>query len=169
MKKCLCGTPGGLMAEIVAVQVDQFIEPPKLSGIFEVFEERMNHFEKAVYTVMHRIQQQIETNVNSLASPETASDKKGAIESEIKVLADKFAMAKGLLYFSIQDRLNRWNIRLGVSQGFKIAIPEETEAVKTISIAIPVPEELAEMLKSVFESSKDEKDIHSDPPSKAFH
>lgn len=149
MSKCVCSEGSSIMAEILAVKPDQYIEPEKGKGIFEVLDERMNDFEKAAFTVMKRYQMAIKEKVDLIESGEPKIREKSALEAEINFLRDKRAMVLHLMYFSIQDRLNRWGTPLGVSKGFKIIIPdeEENQSVKSITIAIPAGVILADILK----------------------
>lgn len=149
MKNSFCMNAGNLMTKVMQITSDQFIDPPKNSGIFEVLDERMNDFEKAVYTVMSRTQVSITELEEKRECAKLPSGKKTSLAREAKELEDQFQMLKGILYFSIQDRLNRWGCRLGVSKGFKIVIPEEEVAI----IRISVPSEFHKVFKKLASQS----------------
>ena len=84
---------------------------------------------------------------------ETPANKKGILNSEIRVLKMKFSYVKDPMYFSINDRLDLWDRSLGVSQGFKIVIPEVEEIVQVIEIPIELPPELSEKIKAILEKA----------------
>lgn len=161
MTECFCGyCNGGIMAEILAVKPEEYIEPKKSSGTFESIGETMNDFEKKAFTVMERYKVVMKEKFNLIESEEIENKEKEIIKVEIMVLDDKRDMVRGLLYFSIQDRLNLWGVsRLGVSAGFKIIIPDEeaNSERETTTIAIPIGMILQDILKGVLSSALKEK------------
>jgi hypothetical protein len=160
MKECFCSnvTEGSLMATVLAITPDQYIEPEKAGGIFEPLEERMNDFEKCLYTVMSQLVAQIKQMEAEIKSEEISIKQAKANSAEIKELNDKRQMLKSLMYLSIQNRLNIWNKHLGVSQGFKIIFPDESACREGIAIEVPMPNFISDLLGSIFKCSKREEE-----------
>ena len=143
------------------VNLDQYIEPDKGKGIYELTGFFMNDFEKRLYTVFHQIIDESNQMRQRLSNNEIPSNEVGTIKAELAALKDKMNSVKNLMYFSISDRLNMWACNIGVSKGWKIIIPdEEAEKSETI-VAIEFPQEfrrLFEMLAAAGHSFKNEED-----------
>jgi hypothetical protein len=158
MIECLCkGVKGSLIEEVLWVADDDFVDPPKSGGIFEPLDEQMNNFEKAVFTVMHRLGKEIDSKIEAIKGEEITIKLAREFKVEISECRDKREMLKNLLFLSIQDRLNIWNKTLGVSQGFKIIIPDESECSHGIAIELPDPTSLMELLNKVIRKHSAEK------------
>jgi hypothetical protein len=122
----------------------------------------MNDFEKAVFTVMSQVDDQIKDRVDQIKAEEISLKVSRVFKTEISELKDKHNMLKGLLYFSIQDRLNLWNNDLGLSQGFKIVRPDESICSHGIAIELPGSGLIKGLLDSLLKRATEESAKKSD-------
>ena len=145
---------GALFQEVLAITPAEYVEPEMHEGSFEVTGYFVNDFEKKIYTLMRRIQAEMEK-----FDPEDLKD--GAKRKQISVLMDQVTALRHMFYFFISDRLKIWDTNLSVSRGWKIIIPEvkdERPAATTVVIS-------AEALKVILEKMRAEqgKDPANDP------
>jgi hypothetical protein len=148
MKTCLCNNGGALMAQILAVQPDEYIEPKMADGTFEPLEPRMNEFEKQAFTVAMRIEQTLIEKSEAINGGHLKSSEAGIIRSEIRILYAQRDRAMEQMFFSIHDRLSCWDKELDVSKGWKIIIPEEREHTRVIEVGVPLGDLLATLLQA---------------------
>ncbi len=158
---------GELFARVIAVNPDQYIEPDKGKGIFEVTGFLMNDFEKKLYTVFRQLVDESNQIRQRLSSNKIPSREVGKAEAELNVLKDKMNSVKGLMYFSISDRLHMWACSIGVSKGWKIIIPDEEaeKEEKEEMIVVELPQEfrrLFEMLGTMGHSFKNGEESEAD-------
>lgn len=156
MNNCICSAGGGLTEEIKSVKVTEYVDPSKNGGSFEVI-GIMNDSEKSMFTVLTRVSGSIKEKIELIKKGEISVNESRSLAAEIGDLHDKHRMLKGLLFFSIQDRLNIWNKQLSLSQGFKIVEPivsEEEICGHCISIEIPGADKIMEVLSSFFKKAE---------------
>ncbi|NTW27596.1 MAG: hypothetical protein HGA36_04685 [Candidatus Moranbacteria bacterium] len=148
MKECAMDV-GELFARILMVNPEDYIEPEKGSGTFELTGHLMNDFEKRIYTVFRQLITENEQIFKKIEADEISKKEMGKVKAELIVLDDKIRSIKHFFYFLISDRIKTWGCSLGVSKGWKIIIPD-TEAEKAeIAVALNLPKEFRQLFEAL--------------------
>lgn len=140
---------GPIFVQIREVDPDDYLEPKKSPGIYELTGHVMNDFEKKIFTVFQRIISEMEQLRKDIIESKIAKNDVGKTEAKIRELLDKKRHVKGLLYFSISDRLNMWGTNLGVTSGWKIIIPDDEAQREEIIATIEIPKELRHLFEKI--------------------
>lgn len=148
MKKYVCSGP--LMVEIRMVRPEELIEPKKADGNYEPI-EKMSHFEKQAFTVMMRLHRRITELSEAIKGGHLKAGEVGRAKAEARCLQAKRNKVEELMFFSIRDRLDRWEEHLDVSQGWKVIIPEEEAAPKLFEVFLQ-PDASDTSLASILQS-----------------
>jgi hypothetical protein len=140
---------GELFARILAVKSEDYIEPEKSKGMFELTGHLMNDFEKKVFTVFRQLHAEINQISKEMEEGRISKNEMGKANAEINVLRDKAHSVKQLFYFFISDRIKMWGCSIGVSKGWKIIIPDMEVEGGDVSAAIHFPREFNQFLEAL--------------------
>lgn len=164
MEKCVMEA-GELFARILAVKSEDYIEPEKGKGAFELTGHIMSDFEKKVYTVFRQLTAEIDQLRQKMESNEIPKNEIGKIKAELNVLNDKINSTKNFFYFLISDRIKMWGTDIGVSKGWKIIIPDIEAEREEIALAVKIPRELSQLLEALKNAIRSEVKIEKEDTS----